>query len=200
VNRSDAERWRALPTCFVTPAQAGAQITSTQEVHTEMEGAEFRDVFLSNQALDRRCTGSRPPPGDGESDWPHASGQTTSGSPIVARLLKPRHDYGRRDYDGDLRKGPSGARAARDALDRLEAAGWRDLSADAFGVSWNDQVLALVLQDGLPRLVFSGSNFADENHVFALWDSEPIRYFGECLRRFDCRLPDTPPLRFQVEA
>jgi hypothetical protein len=89
-----------------------------------------------------------------------------------------------------------GARAARDALDRLEAADWRDLFTDSFGLPWSDQVLALVLQDGLPWLVFSGSNFADENNVFALWGGEPIQYFGECLRRFDCRLRDTPPLRF----
>jgi hypothetical protein len=110
-----------------------------------------------------------------------------------------RHDYGgRRDYDGDLRDGPPGARAARDALDRLEAGGWRDLFADAFGVPWNDQVLALVLQDGLPWLVFSGSKFADENHVFALWDEEPLQYFGECLRRFDWGMQQTPPLRFQL--
>ena len=32
-----------------------------------------------------------------------------------------RHDYGGyRDYEGDLRNGPSGARAARHTLDRLE--------------------------------------------------------------------------------
>jgi hypothetical protein len=84
-------------------------------------------------------------------------------------------------------------------LNRLEAAGWRDLFADAFGLSWGDQVLALVLQDGLPWLVFSGSNMADENHVFTLWEEEPIRYFGECLRRFDSHMQDTPPLRFQVD-
>jgi hypothetical protein len=111
-----------------------------------------------------------------------------------------RHDYGgRRDYDGDLRAGPSGARAARDALDRLEAAGWRDLFADAFGVVWGDQILALVLQDGLPWLVFSGSNHNDENHVFTLWEDEPLRYFGECEQRFDCGLRKSPPLRFQVD-
>jgi hypothetical protein len=112
-----------------------------------------------------------------------------------------RHDYGgRRDYDGDLLEGPSGARAARDALESLEAAQWRDLFADAFGVSWTDHILALVLQDGLPWLVFSSSNesYDEENHVFALWDREPIRYFGECLCRFDCRLHEGYPLRFQV--
>jgi hypothetical protein len=128
-----------------------------------------------------------------------------------------RHDYGgRRNYDGDLRDGPSGARAARDALDRLEAADWRDLFADAFGVPWSDQVLALVLQDGLPWLVFSGSNFADENNVFALWGGEPIRYFGAyagsivgCAIRPRCafkqsnrrfRSPITPPPRHRRAA
>jgi hypothetical protein len=110
-----------------------------------------------------------------------------------------RHDYdGRRDYEGDLREAPSGARAARYALDLLEAGGWRDLFADTFGLSWGDQVLALAIQDGLPWLVFSGSNHNDENHVFTLWEDQPLRYFGECLPRFDSRMQQTPPLRFQL--
>ena len=116
-----------------------------------------------------------------------------------ASFFTERHDYGGpRDYERDLRNGPSGARVARDTLDRLEAVAWRDIFADAFGVSWSDQILALVLQDSLFWLVFSGSNFADENHVFALWDEEPISYFGECLNRFDWKMQQTPPLRFQV--
>jgi hypothetical protein len=110
-----------------------------------------------------------------------------------------RHDYGGpRDYERDLRNGPSGVRAAREVLDRLEDATWRDTFADAFQVSWADQILALVLQDGLSWLVFCGSNFSDENQVFALWDDPPISYFGECLRRFDWEMQQTPPLRFQV--
>ena len=111
-----------------------------------------------------------------------------------------RHDYGgRRDYDGDLREAPSGARAARYALDRLEAVGWRDLFADSFGLSWGDQVLALAIQDGLPWLIFSGSNHTDENHVFTLWEEQPLRYFGECLPQFDQKMQRTPPLCFQTE-
>jgi hypothetical protein len=62
-----------------------------------------------------------------------------------------------------------------------------------------DQVLALVLQDGLPWVVFSGSNMTEENHVFSLWEDKPIRYFGECLPRFDWHIQQTPPLCFQVD-
>jgi hypothetical protein len=110
-----------------------------------------------------------------------------------------RHDYGGpRDYERELADASDGARSARDVLERLEAAGWRDLFLNAFAFSWNDQILALVLQDGLPWLIFSSSNATDENHVFALWDEDrPLLYFGECLERFDWDLQDSPPLRFQ---
>jgi hypothetical protein len=68
-------------------------------------------------------------------------------------------------------------------------------------VSWGDQVLGLVLQDGLPWLVFASSNstYDVENHVFALWEDEAVRYFGECKQRFDWGLRESPPLRFQVD-
>ena len=109
-----------------------------------------------------------------------------------------RHEYAPHiDYEADLRKGPAGARAAREVLDRLEAAGWQDLFARSFDVEWSDCILALVVQQGLGWLVFSGSNISEANHVFALWGSPPMRYFGECLERFDCDLQDDPPLRFQ---
>src|SRR5947208_12348176 len=89
-----------------------------------------------------------------------------------------RHDYGGSNYELDLETGPPGASAARDLLDALESAGWRDHFADAFGfASWNDQILALVLQDGLSWLVFSSSNNTDENHVFALLDEGSVSYF-----------------------
>jgi hypothetical protein len=117
-----------------------------------------------------------------------------------ASFFAERHDYygGAHAYERELRNGPSGARAARHTLDYLEAVAWRDIFADAFAVSWSDQVLALVLQDSLPWLVFSGSNFSDENHVFALWGDEPICYFGECRQRFDRAMQQTPPLRFKA--
>jgi hypothetical protein len=117
----------------------------------------------------------------------------------VGAFFTERHDYGDpRDYEHELQLGPAEARAARDELDRLEGVSWRDLFVDAFGVtSWSDQILALVLQDGLPWLVFSASNNTDENHVFALWDEHPVSYFGECVDRFDWEMQETPPLRFQ---
>jgi hypothetical protein len=111
-----------------------------------------------------------------------------------------RHDYGAPvDYEQDLRAGPAGARLARDVLDRLEDAGWRDNFVDAFGIRRTDQALSLVLQDGLAWLVFNSSNNSDENHVFALWDEQPLAYFGECVDRFDWEMQETPPLRFQID-
>ena len=101
------------------------------------------------------------------------------------------------DYERDLARGPLGARTARDVLDALEAANWRNLFSDAFGLAWGDQVLALVIQDDIPWLVFSGSNNSEENHVFALWGDRPLTYFGECVERFDWELQESPALRFE---
>jgi hypothetical protein len=115
----------------------------------------------------------------------------------IGDFFTERHDYARLDYEQDLRSGPKGARSARAVLDRLEEDKWGDLFVQAFDVKWGDCGLALVLQDGLPWLVFSSSNASDENHVFALWHKTPVQYFGECLDRFDWAMQDTPPLRFQ---
>jgi hypothetical protein len=109
-----------------------------------------------------------------------------------------RHEYARVDYHGDLRKGPAGARLAGEILARLEKAGWQNLFAQAFDVEWGDCVLALVRQDSVFWLVFSSSNASDANHVFALWDTTPIRYFGECIERFDQAMEEDPPLDFQI--
>ena len=81
---------------------------------------------------------------------------------------------------GDLRNETLGGQSRPSIpLDHLEGPGGAGITMrTTFGMSRNDQVLALVLQDGLPWLVFSISNFADENHVFAVWDSEPIPYSG----------------------
>lgn len=111
-----------------------------------------------------------------------------------------RHEYGHMtgfDYERDLANGPSGAREARRVLDELEAVNWRTLFSDAFAIGWADQALALALQDSLPWLVFSASCHTDENHVFALWDDQPLAYFGECIERFDWEMQESPPLRFQ---
>ena len=108
-----------------------------------------------------------------------------------------RHDYSRRDYDGDLEKGPESARKARAILDNLERIGWRDLFTDAFAALWTDQILALVIQAGIPWLVFSGSCQSDANFVFAIWGEQSLRYFGECKPRLDWDLQETVPLQFQ---
>jgi hypothetical protein len=110
-------------------------------------------------------------------------------------------DYGihsDHDFERDLAGGPDGARTARRVLDALETANWRNLFSDAFGLGWGDQVLALAIQDGIPWLVFSGSNHSDENHVFSLWGEHPLTYFGECVARFDWELLESPALRFEV--
>jgi hypothetical protein len=111
-----------------------------------------------------------------------------------------RNEYGvstPHDYESDLARGPAGVRAAHEVLEVLEAsANWRHLFSEAFDLVWRDQVLALVIQDGIPWLVFSASNMTDENHVFALWADEPLTYFGECIERFDWEMQESPPLRF----
>lgn len=110
-----------------------------------------------------------------------------------------RHDYGHpRNFESDLANGPQNARIARTILDRLESLGWRDTFADAFRMEkWGDKILALVIQDELPWLVLSGSNYSEENHVFALWGETIPRYFGECEQRFDWEMQENVPLKFQ---
>jgi hypothetical protein len=101
------------------------------------------------------------------------------------------------DYERDLARGPDGARVARRILDELDAANWRGLFSNVFDLGWYFQGLALAVQDGIPWLVFSASAQSEENHVFALWDEQPLTYFGECLERFDWGIQESPPLKFQ---
>jgi len=117
----------------------------------------------------------------------------------VGAFFTERHDYGDRNFELDLASGPPSAKAAALILADLEVQKWRDLFLDAFGITWDDQCLAVVLQDGVPWLVFSSSNNTDENHVFSLWDDRSLVYFGECVERFDWELQEPQPLRFQCE-
>jgi hypothetical protein len=109
-----------------------------------------------------------------------------------------RHDYDRRDSEAELAAASQGARAARQVLLDLEAAGWRPMFARSFGLRWTDQILAVVIQENVPWLVFSASNGSDESHVFALDTDGTPTYVGESLERFDWELQQTPPLRFQM--
>lgn len=100
-----------------------------------------------------------------------------------------------------FRDQPAHARVAYNALQDLEKAGWRDLYATAIhNGTWGGDSLFLVRQSGLFWLVFAVTNGWGADHVFALWDSsQPLRYFGEAVEKFDFRMYDTPALRFQME-
>jgi len=101
------------------------------------------------------------------------------------------------DLDRDILAASSDARLAYGILKRLEEAGWRDLFATAFDIDWSDQSLAVVVQSGLTWLVFSSNNVSDDGDpVFAIWDEEPMSYFGEAKDRFDWALQDQRPLVF----
>jgi hypothetical protein len=104
---------------------------------------------------------------------------------------------GRYNLDRDMVNAPAEAKAALAILDLLETAGWRDLFADAFDMSWGDESLSLVVQDGLTWLVFSSNQWTNlGDPVFAIWDDASFSYFGEAEDRFDWAIQDTPPLVF----
>lgn len=87
--------------------------------------------------------------------------------------------------------------SARNVLDRLDRAGWREQWMKAFGEWEYDAFLVLMVQDGAPWLLYCSSNASERDHAFSLWQDERLVYFGETLGRMDERLPDEPaPLAF----
>ncbi|MEX0283563.1 MAG: hypothetical protein AB3N23_03035 [Paracoccaceae bacterium] len=116
----------------------------------------------------------------------------------VGDWYSERHQYNRhKDLERDIQSAPAHAKQAYDVLQELEKAGWRDLySRLLLRQAWGDQALSLVIQDGMPWLVFNSSNNSDENHVFALWyGDQPLCYFGEAEERFDGNLFSASGLR-----
>jgi hypothetical protein len=104
-------------------------------------------------------------------------------------------------YQKQIRKAEGAGRVASEILNQLETSKWRLLFQETYGLPWDDEVLALVVQDGLPWLVYSSSNNTDLNHVFKLWGKDALSYFGECEDRFDQNMDDgdPTPLRFKTE-
>lgn len=101
----------------------------------------------------------------------------------------------RYDLERDILTAPDDAKLAYEILKRLEASGWRDLFATAFDIGWTDQSLAVVIQGGAAWLVFSSNNVSDDGDpVFAIWDDEPMSYFGEAKDRFDWAIQNVQPL------
>jgi hypothetical protein len=88
------------------------------------------------------------------------------------------------------------ARRAYEILVRLEKAEWRKLFAASFDIAWTDQSLSVVVQDGLSWLVFSSNNCSSGDPVFAIWEDQPLSYFGEAKDRFDWAIQDLHPLVF----
>lgn len=113
-------------------------------------------------------------------------------------FFSEKESYGRKyDLDRDILDASGEAKIAHEILKRLEDAGWRDLFATAFDIGWSDQSLAVVVQDGLTWLVFSSNNISEDGDpVFAIWDEEPMSYFGEAEDRFDWAIQDERPLIF----
>lgn len=102
------------------------------------------------------------------------------------------------DLDRDILSAPREAKSAHKILKQLEEAGWRDLFARAFDINWSDQSLAVVVQDALSWLIFSSNNVSDDGDpVFAIWDEEPMSYFGEAEERFDWAIQNQRPLVFR---
>jgi hypothetical protein len=97
----------------------------------------------------------------------------------------------------DLVAAPVEARSAYGVLVRLEEAAWREMFATAFDIEWTDQSLSAVVQAGLSWLVFSSNNCSDDGDpVFAVWEDQPLSYFGEAKDRFDWAIQDPHPLVF----
>ncbi|MBX7190521.1 MAG: hypothetical protein K1X94_00600 [Sandaracinaceae bacterium] len=100
------------------------------------------------------------------------------------------------EHRGELARASDRARAASRVLERLEHAGWRELFTQSYGLGFDDELLALVVQEGARWLVYASSNCGGREHVFALGGHEPIAYEAECVTRTDDELIDGRGLVF----
>lgn len=90
----------------------------------------------------------------------------------------------RSDRERELGRASDRMRRAANELTQLERVGWRELFTQAYGLTFNEEFLAIVVHGRVPWLVFSTSNWGDRDHVFAI-EEHAITYFGECVERTD---------------
>jgi hypothetical protein len=96
----------------------------------------------------------------------------------------------RSEHRAELARASDAVRAAARVLEALELAEWRALFTRSYGLGFDDELLAVVVQDGARRLVYASSNLGAREHVFALGGEPPIRYEAECIGRTDDELLD----------
>jgi hypothetical protein len=100
------------------------------------------------------------------------------------------------EHRTELGRSSETLRAAARVLEGLDRAEWRALFTRCYGLGFDDEFLAVVVQDGARWLVYASSNLADREHVFALGDDDSIVYEAECVGRTDDELLDGRGLVF----
>lgn len=70
---------------------------------------------------------------------------------------------------------------AYSVFQKLETENWDAAFLDAINIPWDDEVLALIVDDNKTNIVFSSSNGSDRNHVFEYNHVDKnFLYVGEC--------------------
>lgn len=100
------------------------------------------------------------------------------------------------EHRAELARSSEALRAAARVLEGLERAAWRALFTRSYGLGFDDEFLAVVVQDGARWLVYASSNLAGREHVFALGEDASIVYEAECIGRTDDELLDGRGLVF----
>ena len=106
----------------------------------------------------------------------------------AVRVGNASHEYGR------LMAGPTLPTSLHEAsliLRALEASGWRGLFSRAYNFSFDDRILALVLERGKAWLAFSRTRSRiGGDELFEIRPGQGLIYTGECTERLDLRILD----------
>lgn len=70
-------------------------------------------------------------------------------------------------------------------LENLSTENWLSYFLTAFDIRYVDQTLSLVVENGVPWLIFGNTNAGDCGRVFSLFDDMFLTYYGETPIRFD---------------
>lgn len=93
----------------------------------------------------------------------------------------------RNEYEAAVTTGSIRLKTAAATLSRLEEADWRGLWTRAYGLPFHEEFLALMVEYGVPWLLYATSNQGGRDHVFKLSGDAP-EYFCECVDRMDDHL------------